>query len=87
MSESKFLQTFRKIYREYPEMFSALEEYDRTRRLRKISYKNRANFTIDAQILHHFRTYCQDKSYNMSKLLDNFMKERTESNKNFSKHI
>lgn len=76
MSESKFLQTFRKIYREYPEMFAALEEYDRTRRLRKISYKKRANFTIDAGILQGFRKYCQNQGYNMSKLLERFMKEQ-----------
>ena len=76
MAESEFLQTFRKIHREYPEVFDALEEYDRTRRLRKLSYKERANFTVDARILRSFRSYCQAQGFNMSKLLENFMKEK-----------
>ena len=76
MGESEFLQTFRKIYREYPEVFDALEEYDRTRRLRKLSYKERANFTVDSRILRTFRTYCKTHGHNMSKLLENFMKEK-----------
>ena len=76
MAESKFLKTFRKIHREYPEVFEALEEYDRTRRLRKITYKERANFTVDARTLRNFRSYCAIHGYNMSRLLENFMKER-----------
>jgi hypothetical protein len=79
MAESKFLQTFRKIHAEYPEVFDALEEYDKTRRLRKITYKERANFTIDARILRQFRTYCQKNGFNMSKLLENCMKEKMQS--------
>lgn len=75
MQESKFLQAFRKVQREHPEMFEALEEYDRTRRLRKISYKERANFTIDAGLLRNFRNYCKTQGYNMSRLLEQFIKE------------
>ncbi len=70
------MQAFRRVHKEYPEMFNALEEYDRTRRLRKISYKERANFTVDARILRNFRSYCSAHGYNMSKLLENFMKEK-----------
>jgi hypothetical protein len=76
MQESKFLKTFRKIHRAYPEMFAVLEEYDRTRKLRKISYKQRANFTIDATTLQQFRRYCREHGCNMSKLLEQFMREK-----------
>lgn len=79
MAESEFLQTFRKIHKEYPEVFDALEEYDRTRRLRKISYKERANFTVDARILRNFRSYCTAHGYSMSRLLENFMKEKVKA--------
>ena len=79
MPDSKFLQTFREIHKEYPEVFDALEEYDRTRRLRKINYKERANFTVDARILRQFRQHCQEKGYNMSKLLENWMKKKIQS--------
>ncbi len=80
MPESKFLQNFRKVYREHPEMFSALEEYDRTGKLRKLTYKERANFTIDQNVLRHFRRICKDKGYAMSKLLENYMKEFVKKN-------
>ena len=76
MSESEFMQAFRRVHKEYPEMFDALEEYDRTRRLRKITYKERANFTVDARTLRNFRSYCSVRGYNMSRLLENFMKEK-----------
>ena len=79
MAESEFLQAYRKVFREHPEMFEALEEYDRTRRLRKISYKERANFTIDARILRNFRTYCKKHSFNMSKVLESCMKEKIQN--------
>lgn len=79
MVESEFLKTFRKIHAEYPEVFDALEEYDKTRRLRKISYKERANFTIDARTLREFRAYCQNNGFNMSKLLENWMKQKIQS--------
>ncbi len=76
MQESKFLQAYRKVRREHPQMFEVLEEYDRTRRLRKITYKERANFTVDARTLRNFRSYCSTRGYNMSRLLENFMKEK-----------
>jgi hypothetical protein len=79
MPETKFLQAYRKVKQECPEMFTLLEEYDKTRRLRKITYKERANFTIDARILRQFRTYCQKNGFNMSKLLENCMKEKMQS--------
>lgn len=75
MAESEFVKTFREIYKEYPEVFDALEEYDRTRKLRKIRYKERANFTIDARILRNFRAYCKIHGYNMSRLLEQFIRE------------
>lgn len=76
MQESKFLQAYKRVRQEHPQMFDALEEYDRTRRLRKISYKERANFTIDARILRTFRNYCKTHGHNMSRVLENFMKEK-----------
>lgn len=75
MPDSEFLSTLKRIVRENPDAFEALEEYDRTRRLRKISYKTRANFTIDSAILRRFRSYCAENGYNMSKVLENHIKE------------
>ncbi len=75
MSSSKFLETAKRIVKENPEMFSALEEYDLTRKLPKISHKARANFTIDADILRKFRHYCQREGLIMSKILEKKMLE------------
>ncbi len=75
MSSSEFVQRARKIIRENPEMFSALEEYDRTRKLPKLSYKIRANFTLDAEVLRQFRSYCKKNGMNMSRVLENHIKE------------
>ena len=80
MSESEFMQAFRKVLRENPQMFDALEEYDRTRRLRKIEYKERVDFTIDQNVLRHFRRVCKENGYAMSKLLENYMKEFVKKN-------
>lgn len=75
MPSSKFLQTALRIIRENPEMFRALEEYDRTRRLPKLSYKMRVNFTIDSDLVRKFRRHCQERGLNMSKLVEKWMKE------------
>ena len=75
MPSSKFLQTARRIIREYPEMFSALEEYDRTRRLPKLRYKTRANFTLDSDILRKFRNRCREQGKTMSRVVEQHIRE------------
>lgn len=80
MSESEFMQAFRKVLREQPQMFDALEEYDKTRRLRKITYKERVDFTIEQNILRQFRALCKQRGYAMSKVLENCMKEFVRKN-------
>lgn len=75
MSSSEFLKRAKRLIREYPEMFNALEEYDHTRKLTKVNYKTRANFTIDADVLRQFRSHCQKFGLNMSRLIENYFKE------------
>ena len=75
MQSSKFLETARKIVRENPEAFEALLEYERTKKLPKLSYKERANFTIDSTLLRKFRGYCKEKGLNMSRVVERCMKE------------
>ena len=52
-----------------------MEEYDRTRRLPKLKYKTRANFTVDTDTLRKFRKYCREKGLAMSKIIEMKMKE------------
>jgi len=56
-----------------PEMFAVLDEYDRTGKLRKLNYKERANFTIDADLLAKFRSYCRKNGFNMSAKIEQFI--------------
>ena len=74
-AESEFLRRARRIIRENPEMFSALEEYDRTRRLPHLSYKKRVDFTLDADLFRKFRTLCQKECLAMSKVVEKLIRE------------
>ena len=54
----------------------SLEELDRTGKLNKINYKERASFTLDTDVLRDFRKYCKKHSLNMSALIEKFMRQR-----------
>jgi hypothetical protein len=59
----------------YPEAFQVLEEYDRTRKLRKIYSRKRFNITIDENILRDFKAYSDRNGVNMSRLIEKKMLE------------
>ncbi|MEK6837788.1 MAG: hypothetical protein AABX69_03995 [Nanoarchaeota archaeon] len=59
-----------------PEMFIALEEYDKTRKLKRWGSKVRVNFTIDPTLYKGFREYCQKHGYKMSALIEKAIKDR-----------
>lgn len=75
MSPNKMLETAKRVIRENPEVFEALLEFEKTKRLPKISYRERINLTIDNSLLKKFKQYCKDKSLNMSRLIEKHMKE------------
>ena len=79
MPSSDFLETARRIIRENPDMFSALEEYDRTRKLPKLTYKRRVDFTIDEEVFRKFRTYCQEEGLAMSKVVEKLIRKEVKS--------
>mgnify|MGYP001558993177 CR=1 FL=1 len=70
LSDKGVLEKAKKAIKEKPELFEALLEFERTGKLPKLTYKKRANFTIDEDILRRFRSYCQKNSYNMSKKIE-----------------
>lgn len=76
MKKTNFLDECKKIIFKNIELFQILEEYDKTHKLRKLEYKERANFTINSKILRRFREYCKKGGYSMSKLVENFMKKQ-----------
>lgn len=62
-----------------PEIFEALMEYERTKKLPKMKYKKRANFTLDAKLLRNFRSHCKKQGYNMSARIEKFIEKELEN--------
>ncbi len=75
LSGKKLLKGVDLAIAKYPEVFDALEEYDRTHRLKKINYKERANFTIDSNLLNRFREYCREHGMKMSAKIEQYIAE------------
>ncbi|KHO49129.1 MAG: hypothetical protein QT02_C0009G0021 [archaeon GW2011_AR9] len=71
----KLLKYALKAIRDHPQVFEALEEYDKTRKLPKTVYRERINLTIDANILRTFKRYAGEKNLNMSRLVEKYMKK------------
>ena len=71
--KSKFLRNAEKILEEKPAGFIALEEFEK--KGKKIT-KTRLNFTIDRVLAKEFRTYCKKHRFNMSELIENFIKNK-----------
>lgn len=65
----------RKIITENQDLFSTLEEFDRTGKLRKAKYKERATFTVDEDLMNGFRSYCRKNNMNMSKVVEDMIKK------------
>lgn len=73
------MQSFRELglkgIKEYPRVFSALEEFERTKRIPKFTYRKRIDVTIDEHLLKKFKQYCQTRGLNMSRTIEKHIKE------------
>ncbi|MFO8016957.1 MAG: hypothetical protein R6U32_07705 [Candidatus Woesearchaeota archaeon] len=65
----------RKAVKENREFFEALEDFDRTGKLRKGRYKERYNFTIDSELMRMFRSYCSKHNIKMSGVIEDLIRE------------
>jgi hypothetical protein len=74
-SNKNLLEVADRIINENPEVFEALLEFERTGRLPKLEYKERVNFTIDAELMKKFRIYCKKKGYKMSSVIEKLIIE------------
>ncbi len=61
-----------------PEPFRALEEYDRTRKLRRWGNKVRVNFTLDPVVYAGFKKYCGKQGYKMSTFVERLIRKAVE---------
>ena len=58
------------------DLLEALEEFDRTGQLSKVTYKERVNFTLDMDLMRKFRSYCQSHNLKMSNVLETLLKDK-----------
>jgi len=66
--------------KKHPEIFSALEEFERTQKIPKYSYRKRLDVTLDENILREFKEYCKNKGYSMSRLIERYIKKELKKN-------
>ncbi len=70
---SSFAKKAIQAIEKYPEIFSALEEFERTKKIPKFTYKKRLDVTIDENALKKFKEYCRQHGFNMSKLIEKYI--------------
>ncbi len=61
--------------KKHPEIFSALEEFEKTKKIPKFSYRKRIDITIDEHLLKKFKEYCGQAGLNMSRVIERYIKE------------
>ena len=64
-----------KAIRQYPEIFSALEEFERTKKVPKFNYRKRADITINENLLAKFKTLCSNRGISMSRMIEKYIKK------------
>lgn len=64
-----------KLVHQNSDLLEALAEFDRTGQLRKITAKERVNFTLDAELMRRFRSYCRQHNLKMSQVLEKILKK------------
>lgn len=67
--------------KKHPEIFAALEEFERTKKIPKFTYRKRIDITINEHILRAFKQHCQEKSLNMSRVIEKHMNEELKLNR------
>ncbi len=75
LSGKGLLETGKRLLKEQPEIFDALLEFERTKRVLKFTYKKRFNFTLDPLLVNKFRTFCEKKGFKMSTRLEQHIRE------------
>ncbi len=77
---SSFAERAIKAIDKYPEIFSALEEFEKTKKIPKFTYRKRLDVTIDENILRQFKEYCRKNNFNMSKLIEKHIRNELKEN-------
>ena len=70
-----FLEKAREVIAKNQDVITVFEELDRTGKFRKRTYKTRASFTIDEELLNKFRSYCKKNGINMSGKVESYLRD------------
>lgn len=70
---SSFAKIAIEAIKKNPEIFSALEEFERTKRIPKFTYRKRLDVTINENVLRKFKEHCRSRGFNMSRLIEIYM--------------
>ena len=76
-----FLERAKEVIAKNQDVLSALEELDRTGKLRKLNYKAKVSFTIDEDLFNNFRSYCKKNGINMSGRIESYIREELNKQK------
>ena len=74
--DKKVFELAKRIAEKNPEPFIALEEYDKTRKLKKWGNKVRVNFTLDRGTVSLLRGYSNETGIKMSTLIEQLINEK-----------
>ena len=74
--DKKVFEMARRMPDIMPEMFTALEEYDKTRTLKRWGNKVRVNFTLDPTVYGKFKRYCEKEGYKMSTVVERLISKK-----------
>ena len=77
-----FLDKAKEVIARNQDVLNALEELDRTGKLRKVNYKTRVAFTIDEELFNKFRNYCKQNGINMSGRMESYIRKELANPKN-----
>lgn len=75
LTDKRLIETTERLLKEQPEIFDALLEFERTKKVPKFTYKRRFNFTLDPMLMNKFRTYCEKKGIKMSTRIEQHIRE------------
>ena len=76
--QKTFFDKTKKVIAKNQDMLTVFEEFDRTGKFRKRTYKTRPSFTIDEDIFNRYRNYCKKNGISMSARIENFIKKELE---------
>lgn len=76
--QKTFLEKAEKFIEKNQDVLSVFEEFDRTGKFKKRTYKIRPSFTIDEDLFNRYRNYCRKNGVSMSAKIENFIKKELE---------